>query len=966
MRPSVFYSFTLAVFSLTLLARAQSVNGSSGNFPFPQNRDNPYGYHSSIYNNADILAAYNKWYADCVTSAGAAGNLRVQRPNEPGLNPNSTVSEGIGYGMVIAVYMNDENLFDNLWRYEQSHLDTNGLMNWYIDASGATDGANGATDADEDMAWALLMASKQWGGNGTLGSSYQSLAVSQINRIYSTEISGGNPIGGDSFTNINPSYFSPAYYREFAAATGQTGWLTAAANSYTILNNNLSQGYGNVNNGLDSAWCTSAGVSTDTNNPPYDYQYDACRTPFRITEDYLWFGNASALSYATKTSNFFSAIGAVSIVDGYHLDGTTDSQAPVLPVSPSPVSQSAAFVGPAGVGGMVSHSYQSYVDNSYSDLAGSKLLQGGFYYDESWTVMSLLMLSDNFLDYNLYGSPTPTPTLSAYAPLTIRVNAGGPSFTDSAGATWFADQQFGGANTWGYDSATTGSTSTYAGQSIANTVNNQQTLYQTERWGNPLYRFTVPNGYYQVTFKFCENYDPDSHIGGRVFSVVAAGLPVITNLDVYQAAGGEHIAYDVPTTVVVTAGQLDVVFSSSADTSQVNAMQVLRLTSPPTATVTPTKTVTSTNTPLPPTPTATSTSGSPISTSTKTPTATTTLTPTNSATASPTFTPTATPTASSTQTPTATMSSTPTATPTSSMTSSGTATPSLTATDSPTPSFTASSSPTGTSTSTALFTATSSMTPTASLTASRTATQTATLTSSSTSTPSGTPTASLTSTPTRTGTSTPSSTSTATLTASVTPTPTESPSPTLTPTGTVTPFPTGTPSSTATATSSRTNSPTATATPSPTPTRTRTLTPSTTATPTSTRSLTPTATASPSPTSSLTPTATGTFTALATTSYTPTPSATFFPTPVLYPNPVYEGDQVQIQPPLTASTDVRVEIFTIAFRKVQDEIFHQTAVGAILPIQLTDKWNSPLANGLYYLAVSTPRGKWTMKLLILH
>ena len=121
---------------------AQNVNGTTGNFPFPQNLNNPFGFHSSIYNNADVLVAYNKWYADCVTSTGAGGYLRVQRPNEPGLNPNSTVSEGIGYGMVIAVYMNDENLLDNLWKYEQLHLDSNGLMNWYINSDG-TLGANG-------------------------------------------------------------------------------------------------------------------------------------------------------------------------------------------------------------------------------------------------------------------------------------------------------------------------------------------------------------------------------------------------------------------------------------------------------------------------------------------------------------------------------------------------------------------------------------------------------------------------------------------------------------------------------------------------------------------------------------------------------------------------------------------------------------------------------------------------------
>jgi len=87
-----------------------NVNGTTGNFPFPQNKDNPYGFHSSIYNNADILAAYNKWYSSCITSSGAGGFLRIQRPDDSGLNLNSTVSEGIGYAMVIAVYMNDENL----------------------------------------------------------------------------------------------------------------------------------------------------------------------------------------------------------------------------------------------------------------------------------------------------------------------------------------------------------------------------------------------------------------------------------------------------------------------------------------------------------------------------------------------------------------------------------------------------------------------------------------------------------------------------------------------------------------------------------------------------------------------------------------------------------------------------------------------------------------------------------------
>ena len=40
--------------------------------------------------------------------------------------------------MLFAVYMNDKTTFDALWKYEQKHLDTHGLMNWHINASGTT------------------------------------------------------------------------------------------------------------------------------------------------------------------------------------------------------------------------------------------------------------------------------------------------------------------------------------------------------------------------------------------------------------------------------------------------------------------------------------------------------------------------------------------------------------------------------------------------------------------------------------------------------------------------------------------------------------------------------------------------------------------------------------------------------------------------------------------------------------
>ena len=177
---------------------------------------------------ADAQAAYAKWKTDLLTSDGAGGFLRVRRPNSSGAEVNSTVSEGIAYGMLAAVYMNDQPTFDKLWQYSQLWLDGNGLMNWYINAAGTMPlGTGAATDGDEDMAFALLLADKRWGGSGSLSQSYLSYATHQIDLIWQFEVDHTRAdvlTPGDGFAGgaiINISYFAPAFYRAFGRATGQ-------------------------------------------------------------------------------------------------------------------------------------------------------------------------------------------------------------------------------------------------------------------------------------------------------------------------------------------------------------------------------------------------------------------------------------------------------------------------------------------------------------------------------------------------------------------------------------------------------------------------------------------------------------------------------------------------------------------------------------------------------------------------
>ena len=347
---------------------------------------------------ADATAAYDKWKSDLVVSDGARGFLRVIRPNSSGAQVDSSNSEGIGYGMLLAVYANDQNTFDNLWKYEQLFLDNHGLMNWYISSDGnSVLGTGAATDGDEDMAFALLMADKRWGGQGSLSTTYLAAAKTQIGLLWQYEVDPNHGYvltSGDQSDGsvINISYFAPAYYREFGQATNAAAnWKKVIDESYTVISATLNAANGNQNNGLVPAWSTPAGVPMTppgTSMPLY-HQLDSCRTPFRLGEDYCWNAEPRALTYLQKITGFYSGVGVANLVDGYDLNGTPHAQ---FVTTGGP--RAASFVGPAGVGAMATGTtYVKLRDDAYASVATLTDLAGSTYYQESWTALSLQMMT---------------------------------------------------------------------------------------------------------------------------------------------------------------------------------------------------------------------------------------------------------------------------------------------------------------------------------------------------------------------------------------------------------------------------------------------------------------------------------------------------------------------------------------------------------------------------------------------
>jgi hypothetical protein len=62
---------------------------------------------------------------------------------------------------------------------------------------------------------------------------------------------------------------------------------------------------------------------------------------------------------------------------------------------------------------------------------------------------------------------------------------------------------------------------------------------------------------------------------------------------------------------------------------------------------------------------------------------------------------------------------------------------------------------------------------------------------------------------------------------------------------------------------------------------------------------------------------------------------------------------------------VTVQIFTVAFRLVQQQVFDQVPAGTDVSIELKDKSGKPLASGLYYVVVTVDGNRMIGKLVIL-
>jgi hypothetical protein len=129
---------------------------------------------------------------------------------------------------------------------------------------------------------------------------------------------------------------------------------------------------------------------------------------------------------------------------------------------------------------------------------------------------------------------------------------------------------------FGYSGGTAG----YINNVISGVCSSAQSLYQREHYSTSssgfYYEFDCPEGIYETTLLEAETYW--SGTGQREFNVFLQGRQVLTNFDIYAAAGGMNIPISLVFTNAVTNSQLQILFTpGAADNARVSGVQVRKI-----------------------------------------------------------------------------------------------------------------------------------------------------------------------------------------------------------------------------------------------------------------------------------------------------------------------------------------------------------------------------------------------------
>ena len=262
-------------------------------------------------------------------------NGRVVSLDEQGI----TTSEGQGYAMLRAVWSNDRATFNTVWAWTKEHLQVRDDKLFAWKWKGTVLDRNSATDADTDIALALILAARRFDHPAF---AQESLTI--INSIWNQEtvhigsrayVTAGNWARDEDYPTIHVAYLAPYAYEIFASVDSHHPWAHAIESSYAILHWLYDEEalpvppeliYLNRHTGQLTVRHPVTGASSS-------FSYDAFPIFWRVALDAAWFGRSEG-PLRQKMLGFFQHEWKTRgmLVDRYSLKGLPLSSNEGLPL----------------------------------------------------------------------------------------------------------------------------------------------------------------------------------------------------------------------------------------------------------------------------------------------------------------------------------------------------------------------------------------------------------------------------------------------------------------------------------------------------------------------------------------------------------------------------------------------------------------------------------------------------------
>jgi oligosaccharide reducing-end xylanase len=328
-------------------------------------------------------------------------------------------TEGMSYGMMVAVELNKKAEFDAIWNWAKTYMYISDLkapsyqfFAWSCKTDGTHNSEGAAPDGESYFAMALLFASNRWGdGKGIYDyhAEADKLLTAMVHRPvisapgkFGTHTVGPmmNPdppmilfvpdVSPQMFTD--PSYHLPAFYELWARwgpKEDRAFWAKAAETSRALFVRTT-----NPQTGLAPVYANFDGTPHQNRFSQSDqFGYDAWRTASNWSVDWSWWHKAPAeQELSDRVQKFFASQGVSDYGPVYTLDGKPLGATPHL----THEDHSAGLVGTNAVAGLAATD-RTRAREFTEALWNTPIPSGQYrYYDGMLYLMSLMHAGGEF------------------------------------------------------------------------------------------------------------------------------------------------------------------------------------------------------------------------------------------------------------------------------------------------------------------------------------------------------------------------------------------------------------------------------------------------------------------------------------------------------------------------------------------------------------------------------------------